>query len=355
MAWLFGQLRNEVESGRVVLGVETHAMRRALEGVIQLPVVYLPHPVETAAKARRRGEEKSPEGLTTEDTVASQAGPSEPDSLTSKLADVPVSESLTRSASGPSSSPATSHSLLATAPEALSPATSYAPPATSAQPIVFGCYGAARWEKGSDIFQEAIKLILKNQVVGGECLLANIQSESACETGPSFLPVTSNSLPARAAGRPLRFAIQWVEDFRDGEGNLVSIDPWLKNHPQVEVIGRYFQGNEYDQQLERTDVMVLPYRSPYRLRVSRVVIEAMLHGIPVIATRGTTLFEQAEEYGVLVGCQEGSAESLAQSILEMAEGFEKVRVSAMERAKTAPDSFSVEYFRDLLAKNEKNH
>jgi hypothetical protein len=32
---------------------------------------------------------------------------------------VPVSESLTRSASGPASSPATSHSLLATAPEAL--------------------------------------------------------------------------------------------------------------------------------------------------------------------------------------------------------------------------------------------
>ena len=45
MAWLFANLRGEVESGKVVLGVETHAMRRALEGQIRMPVVYLPHPV----------------------------------------------------------------------------------------------------------------------------------------------------------------------------------------------------------------------------------------------------------------------------------------------------------------------
>jgi glycosyltransferase involved in cell wall biosynthesis len=63
--------------------------------------------------------------LTTEDTesieeeaglrLANQAGDSEPDSLPSKLADSPVSESPTRSAIGPASSPATSHALPATA------------------------------------------------------------------------------------------------------------------------------------------------------------------------------------------------------------------------------------------------
>ena len=53
------------------------------------------------------------------DAQVTCAGDSEPDSLTSKLADSPVSESLTRSASGPASLPATSYSLLATAPEAL--------------------------------------------------------------------------------------------------------------------------------------------------------------------------------------------------------------------------------------------
>jgi hypothetical protein len=51
--------------------------------------------------------------------LAGQASASEPDSLTSKLAHAPVSESLIRSADGPTSSPATSHSPLVTAPEAL--------------------------------------------------------------------------------------------------------------------------------------------------------------------------------------------------------------------------------------------
>ena len=45
MAWLFENLRGEVECGKVVLGVETHAMRRALEGLIRMRVNYLPHPV----------------------------------------------------------------------------------------------------------------------------------------------------------------------------------------------------------------------------------------------------------------------------------------------------------------------
>ena len=51
--------------------------------------------------------------------VGSHAGDSASDSLKSKLADLPVSESLIRYADGPASLPATSHSLPATAPEAL--------------------------------------------------------------------------------------------------------------------------------------------------------------------------------------------------------------------------------------------
>jgi hypothetical protein len=351
MTWLFGQIRNEVESGRVVLGVETHAMRRALEGLIQIPVVYLPHPVEASTTGlqvettnhtnlHERGRQGGAQGTC--------AGASEPDSLASELADSPVSELPTRSASSiPCFDPRPSS--LDSRPK--SPATSYTPTATSAKPIVFGCYGAARWEKGSDIFQDAIKLILKNEVASDGCRVASIQSECTRELGPAFLPITSNPLPATATGRPLRFAIQWVEDFRDWEGNLVSIDPWLLEHPQVEVIGRYFQGDEYGEQLERTDVMVLPYRSPYRLRVSRVVIEAMMNGMPVIVTRGTTLFEQAEEYGVVIGCEEGSAESLAEAILKAAENFEMMRVSAMQRSTMAPQSFSVGFFRELLGRN----
>ena len=288
MAWLFARLRGDVESGKLVLGVETHAMRRALEGLIQMTVTYLPHPVEAQGETRvERRESRAP-----------------------------------------------------------SPATSYSPPGTSAKPIVFGCYGAARWEKGSDIFQEAIKLILKNEVASKKCRVASVEDKSN--------PVTHYSLPATTVGRPLRFAIQWVEDFQDDSVNLVSIDPWLRDHPKVEVIGRYFEGDEYERRLAQTDVMVLPYRKPYQLRVSRVVIEAMLNGMPVIATRGTTLFEQAEEYGEVLGCKEGDAESLAEAMLEVAERFEVLRASAEEKVNAAAESFSVGYFRKLISKQNNS-
>jgi glycosyltransferase involved in cell wall biosynthesis len=95
--------------------------------------------------------------------------------------------------------------------------------------------------------------------------------------------------------------------------------------------------------------MVLPYRSPYRLRVSRVVIEAMLLGMPVIATKGTTLFQQAEELGEVVGCEDGSEESLAEAILEVAASFGRLQEDARLKAKTAAESFSVRYFLGIAA------
>lgn len=300
MAWLFAKMRDEVEGGKVVLGVETHAMRRALEGLIRMPVVYLPHPVEAALPPR------------------TGCG-----GLKTNLEDCNI-DPLNNSTS------AISHQ-----------------PSGAAKPIVFGCYGAARWEKGSDIFLEAIKLILRaaeRPMTDSGLLIADgVSGAKALDAGRSTL----DSIPT-AAGRPLRFCIQWVEDFRDEEGNLVSIDPWLREHPQVEVIGRYFEGDDYERRLAQTDVMVLPYRKPYQLRVSRVVIEAMLNGLPVIATRGTTLFEQAEEYGVVVSCEEGDAQSLAEAMLEVAERFEILRSSAEEKVNAAAASFSVVFFRELL-------
>ncbi len=355
MVWLFGQLRQEVESGRVVLGVETHAMRRALESLIGMRVTYLPHPVQAKqAQGESRIEGRESSG-TTKDTNGhekstidntdehgwengkaesgnteklkgsnwEEAGPclGKPSGVaflnpsTSEFARDSENPSLNRSAIDPASALDSGRSALDSK--------------TSAKPIVFGCYGAARWEKGSDVLQAAIRLVLQKA--------ETLKSEKLKK-----LDARRSTLDS------LHFAIQWVEDFRDLEGNLVSIDPWLREHPQVEVIGRYFQGDEYERRLAETDVMVLPYRSPYRLRVSRVVIEAMIHGMPVIATKGTTLFEQAEEYGVVVGCEEGNAASLARAILGVAEGFAAQRETAVHKAGLAAESFSVGYFWELL-------
>jgi glycosyltransferase involved in cell wall biosynthesis len=226
---------------------------------------------------------------------------SESGSLASGLADSPVSESRNRAAIGPAA--------------ALDSGRSSLDSKTSAKPIVFGCYGAARWEKGTDVLQAAIRRVL--------------------EENPEI---------------PAKFALQWIDDFNDEHGRQVVLDPWLLKNPKVEVLKRYFEGDEYERRLAGTDVMVLPYRSPYRMRVSRVVIEAMLNGVPVIATRGTTLFEQAEEYGEVVGCEGCDAESLAMAMLEVAERFEMMRASSEEKVNAAVESFSVAFFRDLLGK-----
>ena len=110
-------------------------------------------------------------GTTESKSTEVEAGPcldklscaSEPGLLPSKLADSPLSESLTRSASGSASSPATSHSLLATAPVSPLPATSYSPLATPASPdVVFLAFGQIRDGKNLDLFIRAMTQLPEN-------------------------------------------------------------------------------------------------------------------------------------------------------------------------------------------------
>ncbi len=190
-------------------------------------------------------------------------------------------------------------------------------PAAADNPIVFGCYGAARYEKGSDFLQRAIRQVL--------------------ETHPNM---------------PARFAFQWLDDFSDASGVLCRLDPWLLAHPKVQVFRELFSEGGYESQLGKTDVMILPYRNAYRLRVSRVVIEAMNLGIPVIATQGTTLREQANEFGVVTACEEGSADDLVRAILSVVQNFEGLRAAAQAKIEASRSHFSVAEFRQrMLAVN----
>ena len=153
---------------------------------------------------------------------ASQAGAAFSNPSTSQLARDCENTSPTRSASGPSSSPATSHSLLATAPEVPSPATSYSLPATApkalsldAVDVVF--YGPAFGEEKEALLRSADAFILPSfseglpmsvleawayglpVVMTPECNLPEgFASGAALEIRNSlaFQPATSHSLPA---------------------------------------------------------------------------------------------------------------------------------------------------------------
>jgi glycosyltransferase involved in cell wall biosynthesis len=188
--------------------------------------------------------------------------------------------------------------------------------AAAEAPVVFGCYGAARHEKGSDILQRAVRLALEEK--------------------PDL---------------PAFFTFQWVEGFSDGSGEAVQLDPWLDRHPKVRVIKHYFSEGEYERQLASTDVMILPYRDPYRLRVSRVVIEAMRLGVPVVTTKNTTLADQAGEFGSVLVCEQDSARSLARTISQAVTDHAQLVQRAGAGAVAAREHFSVSSFREILLRS----
>jgi glycosyltransferase involved in cell wall biosynthesis len=173
--------------------------------------------------------------------------------------------------------------------------------------ITMGSYGSARHEKGSDVLVNAV-----------------------------------DEYTRRYPDSRIQFVLQCVE----GDKEL-----WkrLEGNPKVRLVPDYFGSGGYARQLLATDVLLLPYRrSSYGLRVSRVVIEALVHGLPVVATRGTTLADQAAEFGAATFCEDGSAESLVKAIREMEQGFAEFRRLAESREDNARRHFSVSEFRGTL-------
>lgn len=173
--------------------------------------------------------------------------------------------------------------------------------------LTFSSFGSARHEKGSDILVPAV--------------------DEFCRRYP---------------GSRVRFVLQSV----DGDAEL-----WkrLKDNPRVRLIPNYFNNGEYIQHLGQTDALLLPYRrSSYGLRVSRVVIEAMVHGIPVVTTGGTTLEDQAREFGAAVFCEDENVESLVKAIRELEQQFLEKQRAAESKKTQAQNHFSVRQFRSRL-------
>jgi glycosyltransferase involved in cell wall biosynthesis len=180
------------------------------------------------------------------------------------------------------------------------------------------CFGAARAEKGSDILQDAIVRYRH-----------------------------------RHPGSRAHFTIQWLEDFASNDNAMVRKHPKLLSDTQVRFLTRYFVDGEYPAALQKTDVMLLPYRlSSYGLRGSRVVIEAAVNAIPTIVTRGTTLANLTERFGAGILVSDGDAESLAEGIRAAELQFLDLRREAWSRRNGAIEHFSVANFREVfLASN----
>src|ERR1051325_11658156 len=190
--------------------------------------------------------------------------------------------------------------------------------AETGKDLLLACYGAARAEKGSDCLQLSIRQSLRE-------------------------------FPSSRA----RFAIQWVADFEGSNGQAVVKDPKLLASHRVEYITRFFNNGEYPQWLGRTSALLLPYRlSSYRLRGSRVALEGMVRGIPLLVTAGTSFASQMKRFGAGITCMDGDVASLVSAIRELELRFEELKRLAEARKEMARQHFSVEAFRRMLVEFE---
>ena len=185
---------------------------------------------------------------------------------------------------------------------------------TSDEALNFACYGFARYEKGSDLFKKAITRILARQ--------------------PDF---------------EAQFRLQWVEPFTLPYGVICQPDREFCQHSQVSIIDRPLPSQDYQTLLQDTKCMVLPYRnSSYHARVSRVAIEAIFLGIPVIYTKGGWLEEVVTEFGAGIGIEDENVSDLVAAIELMSVNYSCYRQQAMARIPKARRYFCSQNFFNLL-------
>jgi len=187
-------------------------------------------------------------------------------------------------------------------------------PRPSTQPLTITCPGFARHEKGTDLFQEAIKILL-----------------------------------ARTDADRFRFVLQWPEPFAMPEGAMLGPDPSLVADHRVEFLNQSLNSEEYDALLARADLILLPYRrKSYHHRVSRVAIEAAGRCIPMIYTSGTWSEKVADLAGSGVSIKEETANEVALSILKAVDEISDLGISARAGARRVREYHSVGTLRQLL-------
>lgn len=146
--------------------------------------------------------------------------------------------------------------------------------------MVFSALGPPRYEKGSDLIVAAIQTIF--------------------EENPNF------------AGR---FVLQWTSKVYAPNGTEVNLPTEWQENPKIEIIRNSLSSEDYQQRIEESDVILLPYRrAQYHARLSGIVIEAFQSGVPCICVSDTWLSDCMTKIGKGVAITEESASCLLESI-----------------------------------------
>jgi glycosyltransferase involved in cell wall biosynthesis len=180
--------------------------------------------------------------------------------------------------------------------------------------ICFSCLGPARFEKGIDVLQDAIKLVL-----------------------------------SRCSEDDIHFVIQWNDEIRDAGGELYEPDRAMVADRRVCFLTRPLSSFHYNRQVGLTDCMVLPYRrDSYFARISGVAVEGVTAGLPIIYTRDTWCENFVTKHGAGIGVPDGDVELLALAIEEMARNFTAYKEKAVGMAAAARQLNSPRMFVEKL-------
>lgn len=182
--------------------------------------------------------------------------------------------------------------------------------------VRLSCPGFARYEKGSDVLLAAL-----------------------------------NRMAQRGFPEGVEAHLQWRREtsFATPEGHTIERDEHLRERGYVCYLEEPLGGEAYWNFLASADILVLPYRChPYTTRLSRVAIEAMIVGRPIIYPAGSWLAYAVERSGVGLPFEDGSPESLAETILRALHEREALAEAARQRAAAVAAEYSAKRFAEAL-------
>lgn len=181
--------------------------------------------------------------------------------------------------------------------------------------LTVACPGYARHEKGSDLLHDAILRLLETSL-----------------------------------GDKLHFVLQWPEPFGLPDGRSMSPDEKLLADSRVEFLNHDLDPTAYAELLDRSDLVILPYRSEsYHQRLSRVAIEAASEGIPLIHTVHTWTSEVADLVGCGVPIDEETPEGLVAALQEAVDRYSELKRVAEQGAERVRAFHTAGSFRDRFA------
>lgn len=185
--------------------------------------------------------------------------------------------------------------------------------------LTIGCPGHARYEKGSDLFHDAILALIENGEVN------------------SF-----------------HFILQWPHPIGMPDQTEKTPDSRLLNHQSVEFINENLDSEQYHDLLSRCDLVILPYRSAaYQKRLSRVAIEAAIRSIPLIFTCHTWTQEIVDLVGTGVSMEGESADAVVEALHRAMTDFSSLKQAADEGADQVRLFHSAQSFRSHLMLKQK--